>query len=136
MPAQRVFIVDDDETFRMIARDALQKRGYAVEEAADGAQGMEGMRRSPPDLVVLDVMMPGVDGVSLCREIREDPALKDARILVVTALNDPKILQDALRFGADDCLVKPVDASALRAKVGKLLAPPPGGSSSSQASPK
>lgn len=114
-------MVDDDETFRLIARETLQRKGYDVQEAADGAQALEVGRFSPPDLIIVDIMMPGVDGVSLCREIRETESLKDKPILVVTALNDMRILRDAQRFGANGHLLKPVDALVLYETVQKLL---------------
>lgn len=125
MALQRILVVDDDETFRLIAREALQRKGYSVVEASDGAVALETARRFPPNLVLVDIMLPGVDGVALCRELREIESLKLAPILVVTALNDPKVLNDALRFGADAYLLKPIEAPILVEKVEKLLAAPP-----------
>jgi CheY-like chemotaxis protein len=125
LTAKRVLVVDDDETFRLIAKETLQRKGCSVEEAADGAQALEACRHVRPDLIVVDVMMPGVDGVSLCREIRESGEMKETPILVVTALNDPKVLRDAERFGANATLTKPVDAAVLWDRVEKLLAPKP-----------
>jgi DNA-binding response OmpR family regulator len=119
--AKRVLIVDDDETFRLIARESLVKKGYAVDEAADGAQAMEVVRHSVPDLIMVDIMMPGLVGVALCRQFRSIDTTRVTPLLVVTALGDQKILQDALAFGANDYLLKPVDATALRAKVEKLI---------------
>lgn len=116
-----MLIVDDDETFRLIARETLQRKGCSVQEAADGAQALETGRRSPPDILIVDVMMPGVDGVSLCREIRETDGLRLTPILIVTALNDMKVLKDAERFGANAHLIKPVDAGVLWESVQKLL---------------
>lgn len=123
MSVHRVLVVDDDETFRLIVRETLQRKGCTVQEAADGAQALECCRHFRPELILLDVMMPGVDGVSLCREIRESEELRDTPILVVTALNDPKVLRDAERFGANACLTKPVDATVLWEKVEGLLVP-------------
>jgi CheY-like chemotaxis protein len=120
-PGKRVLVVDDDETFRLIARETLQRKGHQVEEAPDGAHALEAVRHTAPDVILVDIMMPGVDGVSLCREIREIESLKSVPILVVTALNDSKVLHDAVRFGADAYLIKPVDPAALLEKVEKLL---------------
>jgi two-component system response regulator MprA len=122
---QRILVVDDDETFRLIAREALLRKGYSVVEASDGSVALETARRFPPDLVSVDIMLPGVDGVALCRELREIESLKYAPILVVTALNDPKVLNDALRFGADAYLLKPIEAPIYVDKIQKLLAAPP-----------
>jgi CheY-like chemotaxis protein len=94
-------------------------------EASDGSVALETARRFPPDLVSVDIMLPGVDGVALCRELREIESLKYAPILVVTALNDPKVLNDALRFGADAYLLKPIEAPIYVDKIQKLLAAPP-----------
>lgn len=125
MTLQRILVVDDDETFRLIAREALLRKGYSVVEASDGSVALETARRFPPDLVSVDIMLPGVDGVALCRELREIESLKYAPILVVTALNDPKVLNDALRFGADAYLLKPIEAPIYVDKIQKLLAAPP-----------
>jgi CheY-like chemotaxis protein len=122
LPGKRVLVVDDDETFRLIARETLQRKGCVVSEAGDGAQALEAARHDPPDLIVMDIMMPGADGVSMCREVRETDGLRETPILVVTALNDSKVLRDALRFGADAHLVKPVDALVFWDSVQKLLA--------------
>ena len=121
MPRNRVLVVDDDETFRLITREAFERKGYIVEEAKDGDHALEAARHSAPDIVLIDIMMPGVDGVSLCREFRETESLRETPLLVVTALNDPKVLNDSLRFGANAYLVKPVDASVILDRVEKLL---------------
>jgi CheY-like chemotaxis protein len=121
MSGKRVLIVDDDETFRLIAREALTSRGMLVTEAANGVQAREKVQEGPLDLILVDIMMPGLDGVALCRELRSLESTKTTPILVVTALNDPKVLQDAQRFGANDYLLKPVDAQVLRGKVEKML---------------
>ncbi len=115
-------IVDDDETFRLIAREALQKKGYSIEEAVNGEQALEAAIRSKPDLVLVDIMMPGIDGVSLCRHFRETEELKNVGLLVVTALNEPRVLRDAIRFGGDAYLLKPVDAAVLVDKAEKIIA--------------
>ena len=93
MTTPRVLIVDDDETFRLIAREALSRKGYIVEEAADGAPLLEAVRHAVPDLILVDIMMPGIDGVALCRQLRAMDGVKNIPILVVTALSDQKILR-------------------------------------------
>lgn len=121
MTGKRILIVDDDDTFRLIAREALSHGGWIVEEAADGREARERLSRAAPDLILLDVMMPDVDGVALCREIRATDVYRTTPILVITALSDAKVARDALKAGATEFLVKPVDAGLLQIKARKIL---------------
>jgi two-component system, OmpR family, alkaline phosphatase synthesis response regulator PhoP len=118
---QRLLIIDDDDAFRTVLRESLSKSGYEIKEAASGRQAQEVMKKFIPDLVLLDVMMPDIDGVSLCREIRGNPAMQDVPVLILSALGDSQTVNDALLFGATDYVVKPIDLGAIAAKVDKAL---------------
>lgn len=109
-----VLIVDDDEAMRMRARFELMAAGFRTCEAADGRAALEASRREPPDLVMLDVQMPELDGFETCRRLREQPSGSDLPILMVTASNDLADVERAFQAGATDFATKPVNWASLR----------------------
>ncbi len=116
-----VLIVDDEPNMREIVRRLLNQMDdeIHVEEACDGYEAGIKIGSLQPDLVILDVVMPRVDGISLCRSIRENPKTRMVKVLAITALHDNvKKMYDA---GADLCLLKPVQFEDLRIKVTRLL---------------
>jgi adenylate cyclase len=117
----RILIVDDNENNRAILAARLGARGYATEEAADGAEALESVRREAPDLILLDVMMPRIDGLEVCRRLRNDPTLGFIPVILVTARADSKDVVAGLEAGADEYLSKPVDQTALVARVRSML---------------
>lgn len=121
MPEKEILIVDDDDSFRTLMREVLQNLGYGVREAASGNDALKRLQEQIPDLVLLDIMMPDIDGVSLCREIRAQEATATVPVLIVSALADSDTVNDALLFGATDFIVKPMDLDALQVKVEKAL---------------
>jgi|GEM_PF-269279 len=122
-PADRttVLVVDDNADVRSYVRRWLEP-AYRVLEAADGAAGLALARERLPDLVLSDVMMPGIDGNRLCRELKEDPALAWIPVVLLTARATADARIDGLRDGADDYLTKPFDARELVARVDNLIA--------------
>jgi diguanylate cyclase (GGDEF)-like protein len=106
---KRVLVVDDDSMVRFLARTTLEQNGFVVEEAPDGFAAIEVFKRSRPDLILLDVMMPGMDGFSVCRKIREDIDGANTSILMMTGLEDIESIQDAYDAGATDFVTKPVN---------------------------
>jgi two-component system, OmpR family, response regulator MprA len=116
--AARVLVVDDDRRITALLRRALAYEGYAVELAPDGTRGLLAARERPPDLVILDVMMPGVDGLEVCRRIH---AGSDVPILMLTARDGVPDRVTGLDAGADDYLVKPFALEELLARVRALL---------------
>jgi two-component system response regulator MprA len=116
--AARVLVVDDDRRITALLRRALAYEGYEVELAPDGTRGLLAARERPPDLVILDLMMPGVDGLEVCRRIH---AGSDVPILMLTARDGVPDRVTGLDAGADDYLVKPFALEELLARVRALL---------------
>jgi adenylate cyclase len=117
----RILIVDDNETNRDILRTRLEPQGYELMEAGDGAEALSVARQHHPDLILLDVMMPKVDGIEVCRQLKSDNELPFIPIVLVTARADSKDVVAGLEAGADEYLTKPVDQSALVARVKSML---------------
>src|SRR5262245_1437019 len=114
-----IVLVEDDEDIRRLVRDLLAREGFAV-EVADTAQALElVLARKRPDLVILDLMLPGEDGLSICRRLRSSDA--GVPILMLTAKSDPVDRVVGLEVGADDYVTKPFDPRELLARVRALL---------------
>jgi diguanylate cyclase (GGDEF)-like protein len=119
--APRLLVVDDDRTIRVTMRAVLERDGYIIEECSNGAQALRYFEESPPDLVLMDAMMPGMDGFSTCRELRKTPSGKHTPILVVTALDDESSIDHAFAAGANDFIPKPINFAVLRQRITRLL---------------
>jgi DNA-binding response OmpR family regulator len=118
---QRILVVDDNATNRDILEARLTANGYQVLHACDGEEALAATRRHLPDLILLDVMMPKVDGIEVCRRLKADASLPFIPIILVTARSDSKDVVAGLDAGADEYLTKPIDQSALVARVKALL---------------
>ena len=121
--AQRILVVDDDEKIRSTVRRGLVYEGYRVVEAASGEEGLEKAREHLPELVILDIMLPGIDGLEVCRRLRTGGG--DVAILMLTARDEVRDRVTGLETGADDYLVKPFQFSELLARVRALQRRPP-----------
>jgi CheY-like chemotaxis protein len=117
-----ILVVDDNSDNVEILRAFLTSRGFSVEAAADGRSALARMEEIKPDLVLLDVMMPGMDGWEVCRVIKQHPSLGHTRVVMVTAKGGFEDKYEGLRSGADDYVVKPVDFPDLLDKVQRNLA--------------
>jgi len=117
----RILIVDDNATNRDILKSRLQVHGYGLLEAADGEQALAVVREHCPDLILLDVMMPKIDGIEVCRRLKRDPAFPFLSVILVTAKADSKDVVAGLEAGADEYLTKPIDQIALVARVKSAL---------------
>lgn len=116
-----VLIVDDDPVARLLAREALEQLGWSVEEAENGRLGIEAFTRQRPDLVLLDVMMPELDGFAVCAELRRLPDNMQTPILIMTGLEDYQSITQAYEAGATDFLVKPINGLLLGHRVRYML---------------
>ncbi len=112
--AARILIVDDEPQILRVLRTALSTQGYALRVAANGVEGLIAMKEWPPDLVITDLAMPQMDGVTLCREIR---SFSQVPVLVLSVRNQDQIKIDALDAGADDYITKPFSIQELLARV-------------------
>jgi two-component system, OmpR family, response regulator MprA len=115
----RILVIDDDPKIRAAIRRGLVYEGYRVSEAASGEEGLAKARERFPDLIVLDVMLPGVDGLEVCRRLRE--ARDPVAILMLTARDEVRDRVAGLEIGADDYLVKPFSFEELLARIHALL---------------
>jgi DNA-binding response OmpR family regulator len=118
-PLQRVLVVEDERPMRTVLRDCLERQGYRVLVAEDGARALEIALRERPDLIVLDVMMPRLDGLAVCAELRR--LERPVPVLMLTAKGTVEDRVRGLDVGADDYLVKPFSREELLARVRALL---------------
>jgi len=112
-----VLIVDDEYSGRQTLESVLEGDGYNIEMAENGFQALEKVREIQPDVILLDIMMPGMTGFEVCQKIRSDPLVAEIPIIVLTALDDRESLLNALKAGADDFVTKPFDRFELRARL-------------------
>ena len=115
---RHVLLVEDDPRVRRVLRLALEDEGYQVAEAATGGDGLRALQADPPDVVLLDLMLPDTDGFTVCRGIRRDSAVP---VIVVTARTDSHDVVAGLEAGADDYVTKPLVAKELSARIRALL---------------
>jgi putative two-component system response regulator len=116
-----VLVVDDVDGNVRLAASVLERHGYIVSSAPDGESALAEIRRSHPDLILLDVMMPGLDGFETCRQLKEDPETRLIPVVLVTALRQPHDRIHGLESGADDFISKPFNPLELRARVQSLV---------------
>jgi PAS domain S-box-containing protein len=119
--AGRILVIDDDPHVHDLLRRTLSKRGFHVESAADGASGLERARELGPDVILLDVLMPGLDGWSVLSQLKEDPELGHIPVVMVTMLDDRSL---GFALGATDYVTKPVDPPRLVAVLRRLCREP------------
>ena len=117
----RILIVDDNETNRCLLTARLGAEGYETTEAENGERALAVAHEVAPDVVLLDVMMPKIDGFEVCRRMKGDPTLGFVPIVMVTARTDSKDVVTGLNAGADEYLTKPIDHAALVARVRSML---------------
>jgi signal transduction histidine kinase len=122
MSAQRVLVVEDSPTQAQLLRLILEGEGFTVDVAGDGQAAVTRLAAASFDLVVSDVLMPGLTGFELCRIIKADPALREVPVVLVTTLRDPLEIVQALEVGADSFIRKPYEPDALVARLRSLLA--------------
>ena len=119
--ATKVLVVDDEEDYRMIIRDILEGAGVEVVVAVDGQDGVEKLPQGPFDAVLVDWMMPRMDGQTFVQALRKDPARKDVPVIMLTVKQTADDELEALHFGVDDFIVKPFMAEDLLARLRAVL---------------
>ena len=119
--APRVLVVDDEPDLLELVRVNLDQSGFAVETAASGGEALERLRRAPPDLMVLDLMLPDVSGTEICRQVRADAQLSQLPIIMLTARADEVDRVVGLELGADDYVTKPFSPRELTLRVRAVL---------------
>ena len=117
----RIVVVDDDPTIGVAIRDLLKPEGFAVETPGDGRAALPGLLKETPDLVILDVNMPGMSGWELCAILRRQSSTRDVPILFLTGRHEVKDRITAMQFGGSDYLAKPFASDELRHKVRSLV---------------
>ena len=120
-PRKKILLVDDSSTSLLLARMILQTMAYDVVTARDGVEGLERARQVQPDLILLDVMMPRMDGIEACKRLREDPLTAEIPIIMVTTRGEEGIAEASYAYGCNEFVTKPVDAAELVAKVQNCL---------------
>jgi DNA-binding response OmpR family regulator len=118
---RRALVVEDDPDIVELVAHYLRREGFAVESASDGKRALERLRSEPYQLLVLDLQLPGKDGLSVCAELRRDPRIRDVPVVMLTARGDESDRVAGLEVGADDYVVKPFSPKELVARVRALF---------------
>jgi len=121
MSKEHILVVEDEEDILELLRYNLMKEGYRVTGAFSGEEGLKAARSQPPDLIVLDLMLPGIDGLTVCRELKMDAKTRDLPIIILTAKGEEADIVAGLELGADDYVTKPFSPRVLLARVRAVL---------------
>jgi DNA-binding response OmpR family regulator len=119
--ATKALIIDDEEDYRVIIAEVLRGAGYDVRSGMDGAEGLALLKQAPADVVLVDWMMPKMDGEQFCRAMRSELGLKNIPVIMLTVKQTADEELEALHFGVDDFIVKPFKAAELLARVRAVL---------------
>ncbi|RZI86062.1 MAG: response regulator [Rubrivivax sp.] len=117
MPIQKILLVDDSKTELHVLSDLLTKKGFKVRTAENGEEALRRLQEEKPDLILMDVVMPGQNGFQLTRAITRDPSFADVPVIICTSKNQETDRVWGMRQGARDYVVKPVDPEELLAKI-------------------
>ncbi|MBI3548343.1 MAG: response regulator [Elusimicrobia bacterium] len=120
-PKTKLLLVEDDHLIAENLKVFLQMKGFDVQWAADGAVAVEASRKIPPDIVLLDIMLPKLGGFDVCRILKSDAKTKAAKIIIATGLGRMSDVEKAFEAGASDYIVKPIDNNQLLKKIEKVL---------------
>ena len=119
--SDKILIVDDEEPNRKLLSSLVKALGYETETAMNGVEAIRKMKSFMPDLVLLDIMMPDMDGYEVCHYLKSDPETANIPVVIITALSDRDSKLKGLHAGANDFLTKPIDRSELTIRVRNLL---------------
>jgi len=118
---KHVLYVDDDADLRRFVKGLLERHGYQVTIAGTGEAGLEVARAHPPDLIMLDIILPGLNGFEICQQLRGDEGLRGVPVLMLTGMDDAKLNERAFAAGAQVCMTKPLQADRLLSAVQMVL---------------
>jgi two-component system alkaline phosphatase synthesis response regulator PhoP len=120
-PPAKILIADDNQQNVELLEAYLSEIDCHIQTAFDGEQTLDRVRKDPPDLILLDIMMPKISGFEVCRKLKSDETTRDIQILMITALNQVGDIERAVQAGTDDFLIKPVNKLELTLRVRSLL---------------
>ena len=123
-PPARILVVDDNETNRDILVTRLEKNGYQTLQAADGEEALASARQNLPDLILLDILLPDLDGLSVCKILRRQPSTKKTPVIFMSALSS-EVTKRTVALHADDFFTKPLNLERLERRIADLLHPEP-----------
>ncbi len=118
---KKILFIEDEPDQRLILAMRLKKDGFTVLEAENGLKGLEKAVKEKPDLILLDIIMPGIDGLEVTRRLRKNPVTKGIPIVTATAAGLDDVEHKCFAAGADECVRKPYDSAELLAKIRRLL---------------
>jgi two-component system alkaline phosphatase synthesis response regulator PhoP len=121
MAREHILVIEDEDDILELITFNLKKEGYQVSAANSGEKGIELARKSPPHLILLDIMLPGIDGLHVCKTLKNDPATAKAPVVMLTAKSEETDIVTGLELGADDYMTKPFSPRVLVARVRSLL---------------
>ena len=121
MAHEKILVVDDEEDIQELVRYNLERNGYEVSCVSSGEEAIEGIKSFKPDLVVLDLMLPGIDGFEVCKILKSDPKTERLPIVMLTAKGEESDVVTGLELGAEDYIVKPFSPQVLLARVRTVL---------------
>jgi adenylate cyclase len=119
--ALHVLVVDDDMMARMTAVKCLKQQGHSADTAEGGAQALEALRTRDFDLILLDLLMPDVDGVDVLRQLKADAGLRNTPVIMISGTDEAERLEKCIEMGAADHLAKPLDPALLATKISALV---------------
>lgn len=117
----KILLVDDEVDFLKLIKDALELRGIEVVTASSGVEAGLAIASSSPSLILMDIKMPGINGLQACEAIRRNPATKDLPIIIVSALSDESDIKKAYKVGVSDYFVKPIDIEKIVRRIKEIL---------------
>jgi two-component system phosphate regulon response regulator PhoB len=121
MSHENILVIEDDEDIQLLLKHNLSKEGYNVSVADDGEEGLELLQQESFSCVLLDLMLPGIDGLEVCRSIKNNPSIQSIAVIMVTAKGEESDIVAGLELGADDYIVKPFSPSVLLARIRSVL---------------
>ena len=118
---EKILVVDDEPDLLELVRDTLEMAGYTVITASDGEEGLKSISEDSPDLVILDIKMPKIDGMEVLETVRKNPLLNELPIIMLTSLKGESMIKEAKEIGANDYIVKPFNQIDLLNRVKRVI---------------